>query len=110
MMMTMLMMTLDDDDADDADDADDGDDADDADAHPLRRQGGPPAPLRLLDPHHPQRVGEVGGGAPEFAHQRPFRFLPVPAQHHIERVGAVSEHGCDIEIKIHLCIIHHFHS
>ena len=70
MMMTMLMMLLAD------------DDADNADAHPLRRQGGPPAPLGLLDPHHPQRVGEVGGGAPEFAHQRPFCFLPVPAQHH----------------------------
>ena len=101
MMMTVLMMLLADDDADDADDAD---------GHPLRRQGGPPAPLGLLDPHHPQRVSEVGGGAPEFAHQRPFRFLPVPAQHHLERVGVVSERGCDIEIKIHLCIIHHFHS
>ena len=86
MMMTMLMMTL----------------ADDdmtmlmmlmTDAHPLRRQGGPPAPLRLLDPHHPQRVGEVGGGAPEFAHQRPFRFLPVPAQHHGHDIESGSSLG-----------------
>ena len=84
MMLTILMMTLDDDDADDADDAD---------AHPLRRQGGPPAPLRLLDPHHPQRVGEVGGGAPEFAHQRPFRFLPVPAQHHGHDIESGSSLG-----------------
>ena len=66
--------------------------------HPLWRQWSSPVGFLLLDAKHSERVGEVGRGAAQLAHQRPFCLFAIPAQEDADAERSSSQFGFDKNI------------